>query len=335
MKEKTQMKNAKIILTMAEKRAYHEGERKGCDAAVVDMTNLLNQQGQLFLLLALGLWFRRKGILDGAFEKGLTDLILKLVLPCSIVQSFRMEFNGEILRQTSAILIVSTLLQLGCWVLALTVYRRMTEDKRPVVQYATLCSNATFLGTPVVDGVFGSYGTLLAAVYLTPQRIAMWTVGIGFFTKNSSQKLWKKVLLNPCIDAVAVGLMLLVTQWQLPVVLGNTIKTLGSCNTGLSMFLVGMICSDVNWKDFLDKDTLYFSFIRLVLIPGLLLAACRLAGVDELITGVSVLLAAMPAGATTAILAAKHNGNAHFAAGCLTVSIILSLVAIPAWCLVL
>ena len=34
-------------------------------------------------------------------------------------------------------------------------------------------------------------------------------------------------------------------------------------------------------------------------------------------------------------LAAKYGGNARFAAGCVTVSTLLSLLAIPAWCLVL
>lgn len=302
---------------------------------MIDMSSLMTQQGQLFLLLLIGLLFKRGGIVDDAFQKGLTDVIIKLVLPCSIIQSFRMEFNAEILRQTSEILIVSAVLQLGCCALALVAYRRQPPEKRPAVQYATLCSNATFLGTPVVDGVFGSQGTLLAAVYLTPQRVAMWTVGLSFFTKKNGQKLWKRVLTNPCIVAVIAGMVLLVTQWPLPAVLGNTVKTLGNCNTGLSMFLIGMICADVQKSDFLDRDSLYFSAIRLVLIPGLLLAGCRLAGVTEIVTDVSVVLAAMPAGATTAILASKYQGSAHFAAGCITVSTLLSIVAIPVWCMIL
>lgn len=302
---------------------------------MIDMSGLLTQQGQLFLLLALGLLFKRRGIVDGGFQKGLTELIIKLILPCNIIHSFRMEFNGEILRQTSEILIVSIVLQLGCWGLALVLYRRQPPEKRPALQYATLCSNAAFLGSPVVNGIFGSQGLLLSAVYLTPQRIAMWTVGLGFFTRKNGQKLWKKILLNPCIDAVLIGLVLLLTQWQLPAVLGNTVQAISNCNTGLSMFLIGMICADVHWKDFLDRDSLYFSVIRLILIPALVLAGCRLAGVDELVTSVSVVLAAMPAGGTTAILAAKYDGNAHFAAGCITVSTLLSLIAIPAWCLLL
>ena len=299
------------------------------------MSGLLTKQGQLFLLLALGLLFKRKKILDDGFRQGLTELIIKLVLPCSIIQSFRMDFNGQVLRQTWEILAVSTALQLGCWLLALVLYRRQEPSKRTVLQYATLCSNAAFLGSPVVDGIFGSQGLMLSSIYLTPQRIAMWTVGLGFFTKNSSQKLWKKVLGNPCIDAVFIGLVLMLTQWQLPQVLGSTIQSVGGCNTALSMFLIGMICADVNWRDFLDRDSLYFSAVRLVLIPGLVLLGCRLAGTAELVTGVSVVLAAMPAGGTTAILAAKYGGNARFAAGCVTVSTLLSLLAIPAGCLVL
>ena len=50
------------------------------------------------------------------------------------------------------------------------------------------------LSPVTVDGIFGSQGLMLSSIYLTPQRIAMWTVGLGFFTKGSKQKLRKKVL---------------------------------------------------------------------------------------------------------------------------------------------
>ena len=302
---------------------------------MIDMSALLNQQGQLFLLLAVGLLFKRWGVVDDGFQKGLTDFLIKLILPCNIIYSFQMEFNQEILRQTSAILAVSTVIQLVCWLLAMTLYRRQAPEKRSALQYATLCSNGACLGAPLVEGIFGSQGMLLSSVYLVPQRVAMWTVGLSFFNQKNGQRQWKKILLNPCIDAVVIGMVLLVTQWRLPAVLGGTIKTFSSCNMGAAMFLIGMICADVDRQDFLDVDSLYFSAVRLVLIPGLLLLGCRLAGTAELVTDVSVVLAAMPAGGTTAILAAKYGGNARFAAGCVTVSTLLSLLAVPAWCLVL
>ena len=108
---------------------------------MIDMSALLNQQGQLFLLLAVGLLFKRWGVVDDGFQKGLTDFLIKLILPCNIIYSFQMEFNQEILRQTSAILAVSTVIQLVCWLLAMTLYRRQEPEKRSALQYATLCSN--------------------------------------------------------------------------------------------------------------------------------------------------------------------------------------------------
>ena len=302
---------------------------------MIDMSALLNQQGQLFLLLAVGLLFKRWGVVDDGFQKGLTDFLIKLILPCNIIYFFQMEFNQEILRQTSAILAVSTVIQLVCWLLAMTLYRRQAPEKRSALQYATLCSNGACLGAPLVEGIFGSQGMLLYSVYLVPQRVAMWTVGLSFFNQKNGQRQWKKILLNPCIDAVVIGMVLLVTQWRLPAVLGGTIKTFSSCNMGAAMFLIGMICADVRWRDFLDRDILYYCVIRLVLIPALTIAGCRLARMDGLVTGVALVLAAMPAGGTTAILAAKYSDSAHFAAGCVTVSTLLSLIATPLWCMTL
>ena len=62
---------------------------------MVDMNALLALQGQLFLLMALGAFFSRRGILDGGFQKGLTDLVIDLVLPCSIITSFEAQVEEE------------------------------------------------------------------------------------------------------------------------------------------------------------------------------------------------------------------------------------------------
>lgn len=302
---------------------------------MVDMNGLLTLQGQLLLLMFLGLFFKRLRILSEHFQQGLTDLVIDLLLPCNIIMCFQVEFNEAILHQSLEVLVISLVIQLGCWPLSLLLFRRCDADKRPVLQYGTMCSNAGFLGTPVAEGIFGSQGVLLSAIYLIPQRIAMWSLGVSFFAKADHRKLWKKILLHPCIDAVAIGMILMLTQFELPGALGGTIQTLGNCNTGMCMFLIGMIMGDLHWKDFLDGLVLYFTAVRLVLIPLLVLLGCRIANVQVLSTNLSVVLAAMPIGGTTAILAAKYNCNAEFAARCVTVSTLLSMVAIPLWCAVL
>lgn len=80
---------------------------------------------------------------------------------------------------------------------------------------------------------------------------------------------------------------------------------------------------------------LYYTVIRLIVIPLVVYVGCHLCRVDTLITGVSVLLAGMPAGSTTAILASKYHGDYIFATKCVVFSTLMTLVTVPAWCVVM
>ena len=53
----------------------------------------LSVQVTLFALMLLGILFRRRGIIDEVFSAGLTEVILRLILPCSILDSFRMSLT--------------------------------------------------------------------------------------------------------------------------------------------------------------------------------------------------------------------------------------------------
>lgn len=300
---------------------------------MIDIVNLLNLQGELFLLLAAGFYFRKRVVGEG-FEKGLTDVILDLILPCNIVTSFQIEMNAQLLRSTFSILAVSMVNQLVCLALGAALYRLRPRDKRPVMKYGTLCSNAGFLGMPVAEGIWGSQGVMLASVYLIPQRIFMWSAGVGFFHREK-KNVAMKLLTNPCILASAAGLVLMAAQAGLPPFLNKTIHALGQCNTGMSMFLIGMIASRIKLRDFLDPDVLYLCAIRLILIPLLVYLGCLLFAMDQLTTGVAVILAAMPVAGTSAVLAAKYDAAPEYAASAVAASTVLSLIAIPVWGLIL
>ena len=62
---------------------------------------------------------------------------------------------------------------------------------------------------------------------------------------------------------------------------------------------------------------------------------CRLFALDALVTGVSVVLAAMPAASVTAIMAAKYGADAEFATRCVVFSTLISMATIPLWCIFL
>lgn len=302
----------------------------------MDYSRLLNLQGMLFLLVAAGVVLRKKGILPEGAKAILTDLVIYLILPCNIINSFFIEFNLEILKGFAVILTIASLIQIGCLMFAKVFYNREPESRKKVLQYGTVCSNAGFMGNPIAEGVYGAEGLMYASIFLIPQRIVMWSAGVSYFTESPDRKtVVKKVLNHPCIIAVYIGLALMITRLPLPAFLQNTIRSVGSCTTTVSMVLIGAILAEVEPGSILDWGIVKYAAIRLFLLPLLVYVSCRAFHVKPLLAGVSVLLTGMPAGSTTAILASKYDGDYIFATKCVVVTTLLSLVTIPLWCMVL
>ncbi|WP_409968862.1 AEC family transporter [Bengtsoniella intestinalis] len=300
-----------------------------------ELSQVFTVQGILFALMFIGFLLRKRHVVEAGFQKGLTALVINVVLPCNIITAFYVEFSMDTLVQSAQIFVVSLLVQLGCFLLALALYGRQSPQRRAVLQYGVICSNAGLLGNPVAQGLFGAQGLLLASIYLIPMRTAMWSLGVAMFAAPSKEKWWVKVLRHPCIIAVEIGMVLLVTQWKLPNVVVTLVGELGDCTMALSMVLIGILLSDFQWKDFLNPQILRFCVVRLVAIPLAVYLGCLVANIDDLPMYVAVIMAAMPAGATTAIIASSEGGDVDFAVGCVTVSTLLSMIAIPIWCMVI
>lgn len=302
----------------------------------MNFTDLFNLQIMMFIMMGIGFFLRKKDIITTPGKLVLTDLVIDLILPCNIISAFCMDFSKEILMQGLAILIISCLNQVMCVILAYTLYRKFPKEQKMVLQYGTICSNAGFLGNPVAQGIYGPIGLLYASIYLIPQRIIMWSAGVSFFTESPNKKtLAKKVLTHPCIVAVLIGIVLMVSQIQLPVFLGNTIDNIGDCTTAIVMILIGAILAEADIKTMVTKTTAGYSLLRLIIIPVIVLIGCKLAGMSALVTGLSTILAAMPAGTTTVILAVKYNGDEEFATKCVVLTTVLSMIMIPIWCFII
>lgn len=297
---------------------------------------LASLQFMMLLEICIGWFLRKKNIITQEGKRTLTDLIIDLILPCNIIHAFYVEFTAETLTACFQVLIVSVILQILCTLISTYGYQKVEKDKRTVLKYATVCSNAGFLGNPVAEGLYGSMGLLMASIYLIPQRIIMWSAGVSFFTECPSKKeVFKKVIRHPCIVAVGIGMVLMLTQIKLPAVLIQTVNNIGGCNTALTMILIGTVMCEADMRTMITRLSLRFSVIRLVLIPLAVLLGCIAAGIHGTAAGICIILAAMPAGTTTAILASKYQCAEEFAGKCVVLTTVLSMAAIPAWCIVL
>ncbi len=304
----------------------------------MDSNNVLNVQLMMFIEIAVGFILKRTKIISEEGKQQITALVVNMLLPCNIISSFYIPMDGSVIMSGIQVLIVSIVIQIFYSIISATCYNWVKDRRKAVMQYGTVCSNAAFLGNPVVEGLYGSIGPLYASIYLIPQRIVMWTAGLTYYTVEPNQKKKDailKVITHPTIIAVGIGMVLMLTQIQLPNCVERAVNGLGGCCTPIVMLVIGMTMAQADWKTLVCRETIYFSVLRLLLIPLVVFAGCWLVGIDGTAAGICTILAAMPAGSTTVILAARYHVEEEFAGKCVVFSTLLSMVMIPVWSMVL
>lgn len=290
--------------------------------------NMVNVQSVLFLYMLIGIYCRKSGLFDDKTRDKLTAFTMQITLPCMIFDSFHMEFSLESLRQGAAALGIACGMALLALCLGKVIFLWMKPEERCIMQYGTLVTNSGFAGLPIVSGAYGEAGLFLASLFIIPTRVLMWSAGISLFTTQSKGRL-KKVLLNPGIIAVFLGLGQMILQIPLPGFVGTAVENVGGCTSPLAMILVGAILADVSVKAVFEPKAFLLVAVRQLMLPALCLAVLRALGTDPLTLGVSVVLSGMPIGSTTAILAKQYGADAGFASKCVFISTLSSLITVP------
>jgi len=290
---------------------------------------------QIFLLclVFVGVITVKAHIVDEHSRASLSDLVLSVFLPCNILSSFFGTSRSQ-LPSMGILFAISLGVMTLCFVLGQYVlYRKTGLEQKKVLVYATLISNATFLGNPIVESVFGHDALPYAAAYLVPLRVAIWTVGLALFAGGKGNL--KKVIFHPCLIATYAGLLVMATGFTPPALVSRLASSLGNCTTPVSMMVVGCVLAMVDPKKLVTKLIMYFTFIRLALIPLLVMGFLFLFRPDPIVSGISVILSGMPAGVTTSILADKYKADRELASKIVFVSTLLSIVTAPvlAWLL--
>jgi predicted permease len=297
---------------------------------------LAEQQLILLLLTMGGFVLFKAGLIAKTSVGSIIDITLYLFMPCNILYSFLMTFDFSKIGNFIEVFGVSVFIQIVSLILGKFLYNGFPPDKKAVLQFATVNSNSILLGAPIAESLYGNLGMSYASIYTIPSRTVMWSAGIAYFTKPPGKAaLIKSTLLHPCMLAVILGFIFVPLRITLPRPLMEVLKYFGACTTPVSMMIIGITLAGVNFREIIEASVFYLSLIRLVLLPLIAYVICILFRFDSEVTGISVLLTAMPAGATTTIMAAKYNGNGAFASKCVVFSTMLSFVSTAAWSFVL
>ena len=134
---------------------------------------------------------------------------------------------------------------------------------------------------------------------------------------------------HPCIVSIFIGIVFMLTRAELPKFLGDTVYSISKTTVPISMITVGSIMADADVKSLFSKSILYYTAVRLIAFPLLVYGALKLLHTEALLVNIAVIMTAMPAGASTSILAEKYDGDAQYAAQLTFVSTLCSIVTIP------
>ena len=283
---------------------------------------------QLFLLglIAVGFLAAKTRMVDEHSRSSLTDLVLNIFLPCNILLSFFGSDSSGL--QSMGIMAVISIGTIAIsYILYRVLYFKTGPEQKKILLYAMLIPNANFLGSPLIENIYGIASLSYVAAYLMPLRIAILTVGLVVFTGGKGNL--KLIIFHPCMIATYLGVAVMFSGFYPPVLAYRLISALGSSTTPVSMIVVGCILGQIKSKKFFTPLVVYFSAIRLLFIPFLIMGILFLFRTEPLITGISVILCGTPAGVTTTILADKYGADKNLASKIVFASTLLSMVTIP------
>ena len=286
-------------------------------------------QGLLLMYMVIGYTLRKKNLLEEQAVRGVTNMLIYVLLPCMIFNSFKEASSQTQWTQALHALCVAFAVSLLSMLFNKWLYQKYPDGKKSILRYGTLVPNSAFAGLPLAKLAYGDIGLFYASIYVIPTRIFMWSAGVSLFANASRRERIKNALLNPGMLAVAAGMLRMLLKIEIPPFLDKAIIGMGDSTSSISMMVAGAILADVKLESIEWGDLLYLSAVRLLAMPLLVLGICRLFGIDPVATAAGVILTGMPVGATTAILSKKYGADSVFASKCLFFSTVCSLITIP------
>ena len=306
---------------------------------IMDLSVLLSNLIGLFLLIGVGFFAVRTGILPAEASKPMTALLMKITVPATIVSSMLRPLDMGFLKMGASMLLVGMVILPLFSVVSLGLSRlfRVADGRRGMWCFCATFCNSGFMGFPVALALFGEEGLALTVILSIPFNLMMYSIGAKMVCMDlprdgSAQAIsWGKVIFSVINLSLVVGLFFYFTQIQLPQAVRGPLDYLAGVTTPLSMMITGMNLSQGKAGDiFRDRDILTAAGTRLLILPVLAWGLMRLIpGLSSLVLGAALLNFSMPSPAAAALLGEQYGGDTQTAVRAVFVSSLLCIVTIP------
>ena len=247
----------------------------------------LNATIPIFLMMVLGVFFRKTGLLKENMINGLNQFVFKATLPVLLFgdlakQDFAQAWNGKFVAFCFVVTLVSISL------VALMSMALKDKSQRGEFIQGAYRSSAAILGIAFITNIYGNSGMAPLMIIGSVPLYNIMAVVVLSFTKpgqnGMSPELIKKTLkgiaTNPIILGILAGALWSVLRLPMPTILTKTVSSLGGLTTPLGLMAMG---AAFNWSEAKSGMGPAFaaSFMKLIGLCTLFLPVAVLLGFRE------------------------------------------------------
>lgn len=287
---------------------------------------LIQQILVMVVMMAVGVVLTKVDMLDEHGVAQLSNIALYVATPCVIVRAFAIDYDPVQLATGGVVVGVFTLLTVISIVIARIVCGRVDR----VGQYAVIFSNLGFIGIPIITSLLGAEYVFYVTMTMAVATLFCWTYGVYLMSGDLNQVSLKKIITNPAVISLGVGLALFFAPVELPFVIDEALDTLGSLNTGLAMLVLGANLGASNIGLMVSDHRLYkASVLRLIVVPLVSVPVLLIAPLSYEVKMTLFVLMAAPAGTATAMFAQMFGADYHYGTGLSIMTTLLSMLSMP------
>ena len=313
-----------------------------------------------FIMMVPGIIMKKKNMVTDTFGKCLSGLVLYIAQPALIFLAYLRDFDMNILVNSVWVFLLSVIIHSLFSAVAMISFRRAPESVSRMLKFATVFSNAAFMGIPLIRAVLEPSfpgATMYASIYNITFNLFLWSLGVYICTSgrdgNREERIGSaerrrarvksilsvtaKVLIHPVTLAAALGLIffILPINSYVPAIVVESLTMLQSLVAPLSMLIIGIRLAEMNIRDiFRDKHMYLFLALRHILLPLAVILIVKILpliglNIHESVGMVSVILASTPAASSVTMFAERYDCDAQYASRAVVTSTLLSVITMP------
>ncbi len=270
-------------------------------------------------------------IVDASSQKTISAITFNISLPMLILSSVSTYFSRDTLASTGSVLLAAIVIYLISFGLSFLYVKllRPNEESIGVHQYSFSFTNVAFVGIPIIKACFPEEAMLYGSVYVVLFSLVNHSIG-AFLLSKKSELSFKTIFTTPSLIAALFGICLGLLKIQVPEPINAFISSFGNMTTPLAMMSIGITIAQLSLKEAFGDIKVYITcFIRLLVLPLLVMLVLRNLYSNYLMWAVPVIVAAMPAPSTIPILAHKYGADTNTAGKIMALSTMLATITIP------